>query len=104
MYLTHNQRERDSATAFSMSLKVCLFFFSIEVKLFILKGMGLEVFGVFLAAMIQGVMISIYGTFVSCNEIKNLSSNNLTLDSFNNTSLQFNLNPSPVYNKLVYIF
>lgn len=48
MYLTHNQKERDSATGYRMSL---------------------EVLGVFLAATIQGVMITIYGMKFSCKSL-----------------------------------
>ncbi|CAF0735168.1 unnamed protein product [Brachionus calyciflorus] len=46
MYLTHNQSERDSATGYRMVF---------------------EVFGVLLAAIIQGIIISIYGLSTNCN-------------------------------------
>lgn len=54
MYLTHNQKERDSATGYRM---------------------GLEVTGVFLAAVIQGLMITVYGAKFSCEGLPNNASN-----------------------------
>lgn len=58
MYLTHNQKERDSATGFRMTL---------------------ELFGVLLSALIQGTMITIYGSKVSCE-------NSQTFEAFNTSS------------------
>lgn len=68
MFLTHNQRERDSATGYRM---------------------GLEVTGVFLAATIQGVMITIYGNKFSCSKQKELLSiSNDTLIGTNSSIIQ----------------
>jgi Na+/melibiose symporter-like transporter len=66
MYLTHNQKERDSATGYRM---------------------GLEVFGVFLAATIQGIMITIYGAKSPCPSIANDTiSNQFTNEVINKNS------------------
>lgn len=86
MYLTHNQRERDSATGYRM---------------------GLEVTGVFMAAFIQGIMITIYGKkYNYCNDGLNstltdpLSSNKtISIDNLFNSTLLHD-SPEPSYNKL----
>ena len=70
--------------------------------------MSFEVFGVFLAAAIQGVIISIYGSKVSCDTSTTLpprfySLNNLT-DFDNITSSPVNTTTTaykPAYSKLV---
>jgi Na+/melibiose symporter-like transporter len=77
MYLTPNQTERDSATGYRM-------FF--------------EIFGVFLAAVIQGGMITIYGSMYSCESINNEM--NMTYNTYNQSTV-FTTTIKPGYNKLV---
>jgi hypothetical protein len=77
MHLTPNQTERDSATGYRM-------FF--------------EIFGVFLAVVIQGGMITIYGSMYSCESINNEM--NGTYNT-NNQSTVLTTTIKPEYNKLV---
>lgn len=71
--------------------------------------MGLEVFGVLLASLIQGVMITVYGSSVSCKESlfnSTFPEYNATI-VFNSTTLlplynaTNSLEEEPSYNKLV---
>lgn len=66
--------------------------------------MSLEVFGVFLASIIQGIMLTIYGLKFTCKDTEALKVTNMssfyneTLDSYNNTTLE---TPNVhIYNKL----
>lgn len=77
MYLTHSQKERDSATGYRM---------------------GLEVFGVFLAAAIQGAMITIYEAKFSCaDKLASLNQSNIISSNFTPLETSFLI---PGYNKL----
>lgn len=80
MYLTHNQKERDSATGYRM---------------------GLEVFGVFLAATIQGIVITIYGTKFSCKHEKIASITNDTVLGQNYNASIMSSQEKDSYNTLV---
>ncbi len=62
--------------------------------------MGLEIFGVFLAAMIQGVMISIYGTMVSCDK-KIIEDSSYFNSSISSIAKVNETTSSHEYNKLV---
>lgn len=79
MYLTHNQKERDSATGYRM---------------------GLEVFGVFLAATIQGIVITIYGTKFSCKHQEVTSITNDTILGQNYNASIISSQGKPNYNTL----
>lgn len=56
--------------------------------------MGLEVFGVLLASLIQGVMITVYGSSVSCKE----SLFNSTFPEYNSTIVYNTTTLLPLYN------
>lgn len=68
MYLTHNQKERDSATGYRM---------------------GSEVVGVLLAATIQGVIIEIYSDKFPCdkNPIKIIANDTILNTNMSNTNI-----------------
>ena len=60
--------------------------------------MGLELFGLLLASLIHGTMITVYGTSVSCpEEILNLTFTDLKTTIVQPTTQK----PSSDYNKLV---
>jgi hypothetical protein len=61
--------------------------------------MSFEVFGVFLAAFIQGIMITIYGANDSCKSTTTLA-NHLSENSNSTTTLASTTKPNS-YNKLV---
>ena len=77
MYLTTDQADRDSATGFRM---IC------------------EILGVLLAAGIQGAMLTIYGTKITC---ENSTTPPTDPGIITSTTLPLAITEFPAYNKLV---
>ena len=63
--------------------------------------MGLEVFGIFLAAIIQGIMITIYGKKYSCKDLEAMENQSLSLS---NSSQSAFLVPNEYSKLVIYLF